>query len=150
MTDKELHKLGRSELLELMVSLSEENDALRKQIENQKKQLADRALHVQETGSIAEASLKVSGVFEVAQDAANRYLENIRHLNEDTQKMADELLEQTQRKCAAMEAEAQINVANKWNTIKELLNRYCDAHYELKDQLRSLYVRCEHSKDEHL
>lgn len=41
---------------------------------------SSRRIELDEAGSIAEASLKLSGVFEAAQDAADRYLENIRLL----------------------------------------------------------------------
>lgn len=37
-----------------------------------------RRIELNEAGSIAEAALKLSGIFEAAQDAADRYLENVR------------------------------------------------------------------------
>lgn len=37
-----------------------------------------RRIELEEAGSIAEAALKLSGIFEAAQDAADRYLENIK------------------------------------------------------------------------
>ncbi len=54
MADRELRKLSRAELLELLVTLSEENEAL----------TAGRALHLQDAGSIAEETLGTSRVFE--------------------------------------------------------------------------------------
>lgn len=41
---------------------------------------SSRRIELDEAGSIAEAALKLSGVFEAAQDAADRYMENIRLL----------------------------------------------------------------------
>ena len=74
MTDRELQKLKRVELLQLLVEQSRELDALRRELEETKKQLADRELHMQEAGSIAEASMQLNGVFEAAQRAADQCL----------------------------------------------------------------------------
>ncbi|MDD4807603.1 MULTISPECIES: hypothetical protein [Caproicibacterium] len=95
MTDKELKKMKRTELLEVLVDLSEENTSLRKQIERLEQQnaalqekLQDREIHLQKAGSIAEASLQLNGVFEAAQKAADQYLENIRGLNQQAERKA--------------------------------------------------------------
>ena len=142
MTDKELHKLRRAELLELLVSLSEENEALQKEIDALKDALDRRTIQMQDSGSIAEAALKVSGVFEAAQDAADRYLENVRALNSNAQENAENLLEETRRKCAAIEAETMKATEKKWNSIKDLLDRYCETNQALKEQVGSLYKHC--------
>ena len=80
MTDKELRKLKRVELLEILVSLSEENEQLRKENEELREALSQKEICIEQSGSIAEASLKLSGVFEAAQRAADLYLENVRRL----------------------------------------------------------------------
>ena len=80
MTEKELHKLKRAELLEMMLAQSREIESLRAHIEQLEAQLADREIRIQESGSIAEAALKLNGIFEAAQAAANQYLENVRRL----------------------------------------------------------------------
>lgn len=139
MTDKELRKLRRAELLELLVSLSEENEALQKKIDLLNEKLESRTIQMQESGSIAEAALKVSGVFEAAQNAADHYLENIRQLNGNAQKKADDLIAEAQRKCAAIEAETAANVDKKWNSVKEQLDHYCETRLELQEEIGSLY-----------
>lgn len=83
MTDKELRKLRRVELLEILVSLSEENEQLRKENEELRETIARREICIEQSGSIAEASLKLSGIFESAQKAADLYLENIRRRAEE-------------------------------------------------------------------
>lgn len=80
MTDKELRKLKRVELLEMLVSLSEENEQLRRENEELREALSRKEICIEQSGSIAEASLKLSGVFEAAQRAADLYLENIRRM----------------------------------------------------------------------
>lgn len=82
MTDQELKKLRRGDLLELLIAQEKENQRLRSQVEQMEKQLADRAIALEQAGSIAEAALRLNGVFEAAQAAADQYLENIRRLGE--------------------------------------------------------------------
>ena len=110
MTDKELQKLGRRELLELLLEQAKEAERLGKllretdeqlrQLEESYERLRERldrkdekihelqdALQAErekasaappEIGSLAEAALRLSGVFEAAQQAADQYLESIR------------------------------------------------------------------------
>ena len=78
MTDKELRKLKRGELLEMLLEQSRENDELKKQLSDMQKKLENRDIILKESGSIAEAALKLNGVFEAAEKAAEQYLENIR------------------------------------------------------------------------
>ena len=46
-------------------------------------ELADRRLLIYKSGSIAEAALKLNGVFEAAEAAAQEDLENIRRISEE-------------------------------------------------------------------
>ena len=79
MTEKELHKLKRGELLEMMLAQSREIDALRARVSELEEKLADREIRIRESGSIAEAALKINGIFEAAQAAADQYMENVRN-----------------------------------------------------------------------
>lgn len=83
MTDKELRRLGRTELLELLLEESRENERLRAQIKKLSEQLASREIKISNAGSIAEASLALNDVFQAAQNAAEQYLENVRRLAEE-------------------------------------------------------------------
>lgn len=78
MTDRELRKLSRKDLLELLLAQSREVDALKDELERTKAALSDRQIHIEKAGSIAEAALRLNGVFEAAQAAADQYLENVR------------------------------------------------------------------------
>ena len=118
LTDKELHKLNRKELLELMLDQSRQLDDLREQLRQAQEQLASRQLLLNKAGSIAEASLQLNRVFEAAQAAAEQYLENVQTLSgrqtevcqqlvDESQQKADTLLNETQTRCQIMEAETQ-------------------------------------------
>lgn len=90
MTDQELKKLRRSDLLELLIAQEKENERLRSQVEQLEKRLADRAIDLEQAGSIAEAALRLNGVFQAAQAAADQYLENIRRLSEEPEEKVRE------------------------------------------------------------
>lgn len=78
MTEKELLKLKKSELLEIMLAQSKEIDSLREQLAEAQAELEDRRITIAKSGSIAEASLKLTKIFEEAQKAADLYLENVK------------------------------------------------------------------------
>lgn len=78
MTDKELKKLKRAQLLEMLIEQSKEVDSLKKQLQEANEKLEDRRIMIESSGSIAEAALRLNGVFEAAQNAAEQYLENIK------------------------------------------------------------------------
>ena len=79
-----LKKLSRLEILELFLKQSEELAQVKEELKIAKEELAERRIAISESGSIAEAALKLSGIFEVAQEAANEYLDNVK-----TQKSTD-------------------------------------------------------------
>lgn len=84
MTDRELRKLSRADLLELLLEQSRENEQLRKQLEQAEAKLADRKIEIEHAGSIAEAALRLNGVFEAAEQAAAQYLDNVRRIAEES------------------------------------------------------------------
>ena len=77
---KDLRKLRRSELLELLVVQSEEIDRLRMELAKAQEQLHSRAVAVRESGSLADAAVKLSGVMQAAEEAAQIYLDNIKRM----------------------------------------------------------------------
>ena len=78
MTQKELRRLRRSDLMEMLLELSKENLQLRQELEESNRQLRDRTIRIEEAGSLAEAALLLNGVFEAAQAACQQYEENLR------------------------------------------------------------------------
>jgi len=88
MTEKELRRMSRRELLELLLFQMEENEKLRKELNEANTLLKDREIMISESGSIAEAAMKVNGVFLAAEKAALQYLENVRRLEAESRKRA--------------------------------------------------------------
>lgn len=81
MTDKELHKLKRSELLEMMIAQGKEIERLQKCLSEAEEELRNRRIVMENAGSIAEAALQLNHIFETAQQAADQYLESVRQLH---------------------------------------------------------------------
>jgi hypothetical protein len=83
LSQKQIKKLKRVDLLELLVAQGEEIENLRTQLQDANTKLQDRELTIAQAGSIAEASLKLNKIFQDAQAAADQYLLNVkRHAKE--------------------------------------------------------------------
>lgn len=83
LTEKELRRLRRVDLLEMLVEQGRELERTRAQLAEARAQLEDRRIQMARCGSIAQASLELNRVFEAAQAAADQYVANV-------QRMADE------------------------------------------------------------
>jgi predicted transposase YdaD len=89
MTEKELLKLKRSEMLEIMLAQSREIDKLREELEEAKAKVEDRELRLKDCGNIAEASLRLTNIFTEAQKAVDLYVENVKRLAAADSREAD-------------------------------------------------------------
>ena len=78
MTEKEMKRFSRAELLELLIDQMKENEELQKKLDEANKRLEDRKIIIENSGSIAEAALKLNGIFEAAEKAAAQYIENVK------------------------------------------------------------------------
>lgn len=102
MKGKMIKKMSREELLELLIQYSEEKEALElrvaeleEKLSQAQKKLEDRAIAISSAGSLAQAAMQLSGVFEAAQIAADLYLENIRQLDTTKKEAAAQWAPQT-------------------------------------------------------
>ena len=91
MTEKELRKLNRYQLLELLMIQTQRAEELQTKLDELEAKVSDREIRLSTIGSIAEASLQLGGVFEASQRAADLYLEA-------AQKQADEIVASARRR----------------------------------------------------
>lgn len=105
MTDQELKRLNRAELLEMLVAQSELCDELQKKSDDLQKKLEERRIDLDSSGTMAEAAMKLSGIFEAADKASKLYVENI-------ERMSREMEEACKSKLAEAETEAQRIIAD--------------------------------------
>lgn len=102
MTDRELRKLSRAELLEILLMQGKTVEELQGRVAELEERLREKNLQLADAGSIAEAALRLEGVFEAAQRSADVYLANVARLNAESQQRREEaerLYTQTQAKC---------------------------------------------------
>ncbi len=115
LTEKELRKLKRAELLELLVEEGRVVERLQKEVTELRAEAEQRRISIEKAGSIAEASLSLTRIFEDAQEASKMYLDNIERRSEEqdrinaardeeSRKKAEQLLALTAKKCREMEA----------------------------------------------
>ncbi len=91
MEKKDLKKLSRAQLLELLIALAKENKLLKEQLESTELKLRDKEITAKEAGSIAQASLQLNSVFEAAQNAADQYIANLRRMETEQQEISERM-----------------------------------------------------------
>lgn len=154
MTDKELKRLSREELLQIMLEQSKEIQRLQDQLNETEAKLQDKILKINQAGSLMEASMQLNGVFEAAERACQQYTENIKQLSqrqsqicaqqeqegrEQAQKILAEARQQalalersTKQQCDNMLEEARTQSQKYWDDVSKKLNAFVDAHGALQ------------------
>ena len=160
MTDKELKRLSRGELLEMLIQQSKELERLRKQLDAAQTALQNREITINKAGSIAEAALQLNGVFTAAQDACQQYMENICHLSqnqericaqrdaesqaeakrivEEARKESEALEHETRMMCAEMVTKAKAESQAYWDEVSRRLVAFSTEHAELQQLLSAV------------
>ena len=127
MTDKELRKLTRAELLELLLVQTREIDRLNNQLEAMQQQMENRQIALSQAGNIAEAALQLNRVFEAAQAAADQYLQNIMSPASDIQKRCDDMLAEARQQREELLQDARTHACEVWEVIRrEMYNPKLD------------------------
>lgn len=106
MSELEMRKLGRKELLDALADREDEIDRLRLRLVDVEKRLSDREIKIDRAGSIAEAAMSLSGVFESAEKAASQYLENIERLSSRQESVCREMEEKSRAEAERILADA--------------------------------------------
>lgn len=76
--EKELKSLGRKELIDIIYQLKKNEQALREENDDLRRRLENRRIKIADAGSLATAALALSDVFSSAQRAADAYLNEIK------------------------------------------------------------------------
>lgn len=100
MTEKELKRLNRTELLELLLIQTRETERLQRKLDAMENRLADRDLMLEKAGDIAHAALEINGVMEAAQAAARQYLDNIMRMEQETAQRCEKMLSDARQQLA--------------------------------------------------
>ena len=121
MTNKELRKLSRAELIDILFELQTQNENLTAENRELAAQLESRQLQITEAGSIAEAALRLNGVFEAAQAAADQYVRCTKDsltIAERTlaaaKRQADTLVQEASAQAQKLLADADARLESSW------------------------------------
>ena len=87
MSNKSLSKYSRVELLNLLYNQQKKIEELEAENEDLKQQIEEKKIRIDDCDSIAEASLKLTDIFKQAQEAADMYLQNVKAVAQDGEKI---------------------------------------------------------------
>ena len=154
MTDKELRRLSRAELLDILYEQQKQYEASLAENRALQQKLDDRTLRISKAGSIADAAVQISGVLEAAQAAADQYLasvkaataEMVRKTDEaqrqreaivqDAEREAAQILSRAQEQAAQILAGAEAQTAARWEEFQKNADALIRAHDELRRLIR--------------
>lgn len=136
--------LSKNEMIMVMHDQEQEIEKLKSEVEDLKSRLKDYEIKISESGNLAEASAKVSGLFESAQKTVDTYLENIKKREneannalDDAQKQAEQIISGAEdvanKRLAAVDAE----IEEKWAVIESRLLVMYESHKGLKELVES-------------
>lgn len=120
MEKKELKKISRKELLELMLKQAERIKDLETELDKVNRELENKKLKIKESGSIAEASLKLNDMFESAQKSIDEYILNV---EENMRKKEEAILKEAQKEKRRIVSEAKAKMKLKEEKFNEDLKK---------------------------
>lgn len=127
MTERQLRKVGRADLRKLLQEQKQENEDLRLQLQQAQEQLQSRQLSIDQSGTLAEAALKLSGIFDAAQSACQYYTESIRTLSGRQEEICRKMEQESREKCDRMLEQAKQMAKIYWDEYAEKCSRYMKA-----------------------
>ena len=130
MADRELRRMHRAELIEIIYALKQSEDQLKAQNAALTAQLQDRQLRLESAGSIAQAALELNNVFAAAQADADSLKAQAQQECDAMTAAAAQKRTQTEADCKAMVERAEQEVQQRWQAFDHKAN-------ELLDQYRS-------------
>ena len=114
MINKELKRLSRRELVDIIYQLKKNEQEMQEEIESLKNELEDKRIRISTAGSIADAAVSMTNVFSTAQMTADLYLREISCMKEDTEKECAKKIEEAEKKVREILADGE----KQFNTLK--------------------------------
>ncbi len=146
MSSKELKRLKRADLIEIIYQLQQNESELADKIEELEKQIKDLETNEPQMvniGSIAEEAMKVQNIFLAAQRAADKYLDEAKAINDSAeqraqaivtkaQERADMLTSTTEANCTKLIEDTDKEVRKQWSNFMQGLDIMLGAKTEIK------------------
>ena len=140
MTDQELRRLSRADLIDIIYTLQQQKEQAEQQLAQAQAQLQDRQLRLANAGSIAEAALSLNGVFDAAQ-AADQYLQAVRTSAAETQAQKEKILVDAERQAKEIVDTAERQAAEHWKRFQLQAGQLIQAHAELQEMFKGMANR---------
>ena len=106
MIGKELKRLSRRELVDIIYQLKKNEQEKQEKIAALEEELQERRIRISVAGSIAEAATDITRIFSTAQKTADLYLREIAALKEETEKECAKMLDDAKRQAERILMEA--------------------------------------------
>lgn len=137
MTDKEFRQLRRSELVEIIYELQKSNEALTKENEELKSQLEEKRIKISKAGSIAEATVGLSDIFQSAQKTADKYVEHVKANSAEAERRSIKIMSDAEKESKRIIREANRKADKKWAEFNKKAEAVLRANAELKHFLKN-------------
>ena len=98
MFNKELKKLSRRELVDIIYQMKKNEQQMQEEITALQEGLEDRRIRLSMAGSIAEAAMGVTQLFSTAQTTAELYLSEIAAMKAETEQECAKMIEEAEKK----------------------------------------------------
>ena len=136
--------LSKNEMMMVMHDQEQEIEKLKSQVAELQAKLDGYEIKVSESGNLAEAAAKVSGLFEAAERTVDTYLENMKRRDEraeaafdDVQKQAEQIISEAEDVASKRLAAADAEIEEKWAVIESRLLVMYESHKGLKELVES-------------
>ena len=150
MDDRALRSLSKDQMLRIMHQQEIEIERLTAERDGLSERLNERLLKLAQAGSIAEASLQLSGVLQAAQNAADLYLESVRLVADEEKAATIQLENEARDKIQAMFDEAKQKHEKATTTLRQVMGdmqHFIDWHMERLVAVRSDFQEMLHQTD---
>lgn len=97
MISKDLKKLNRRELVDIIYQLKKNDQQKQEEIAALEAALQEKRIKIASAGSVADAAAEVTQLLTAAQNTANLYLEEIASMKEDTEKECNQKIEEARK-----------------------------------------------------
>lgn len=129
MIHKELKKMGRRELVDIIYQLKKNEQKLQEELALMQEALQEKRIRFSEVGSIAEAATSITDLFSTAQKTADMYLLEISCMKRETEEACAAKIEETDKALAK-------RISDGENQLAQLRKNY-ELEYERFRQLQT-------------
>ena len=132
MISKELKKLSRRELVDIIYQMKKNEQLLQDEIASLQEALENKRMHLSSAGSIADAAVSIANVFSSAQTAADLYLQEIGCMKQDAEIECVKMINEAKQQAAEIiaESEKQRTILNK--LYQRELEKWHNLHQEVQ------------------